>query len=193
MEKDRDQSDSADERALVLAAQQGDRSAQKALYKLYHQRVYNLVYYALDEPSAAEDVTQIVFLKIYHALPGFRYEAAFSTWVYRIALNECLNRNQRSGVAPLPLEDILGSRDEEDKSLSPDARHEQRQRQEIIQKALLELSPKLRSVVLLKYVEGLSYEEIAGVLNCSTGTVASRLSRALAQLQTRLQPLKKIL
>lgn len=193
MNKDRESGDSAEERQFVLAAQSGDRSAQKALYKLYHERVYNLVFYALDDTSTAEDVTQIVFLKIYSSLQRFRYESAFSTWVYRIALNECLNRNQRSGIKHLPLDEILGSREEQDKNLAPDLRHEQRQRQEIIQKAVMELTPKLRSVVILKYVEGLSYEEIAAVLKCSTGTVASRLSRALAQLESRLHPLKKVL
>jgi RNA polymerase sigma-70 factor (ECF subfamily) len=195
MNDDREQSgvDPSVERELVLAAQRGDRSAQKSLYQLYHERVYSLVFYALDDTTSAEDVTQIVFLKIYSSLNRFRYEAAFSTWVYRIALNECLNRNQRRGLSHLPLDEVLGSMDERDKNPSPDIRHEQNQRQEIIQRAVMELSPKLRSVVILKYVEGLSYEEIAEVLKCSTGTVASRLSRALAQLESRLRPLQKIL
>ncbi len=193
MNKDRENGDGIEECQVVLAAQRGDRAAQKTLYKLYHERVYNLVYYALNETTAAEDVTQIVFLKIYSSLQRFRYESAFSTWVYRIALNECLNRNQRGSIHYLPLDDILGSIDEQDRNLPPDLRHEQNERQAILQQAVMELTPKLRAVIILKYIEGLSYEEIAAVLKCSAGTVASRLSRALTQLESRLQPLKTIL
>jgi RNA polymerase sigma-70 factor, ECF subfamily len=181
------------ERELVISAQGGDRAAQKSIYKLYRERIHNLVFYSLGDAVFAEDVAQAIFLKIFRALPDFRFESSLATWIYRIALNECLNQNRRTGAQYVPLDAILGSGDEIDTTLLPDLEHERSQRQEIIQQAVLELSPKLRTVVVLKYMEGLSYEEIAQVLDCSIGTVASRLNRALSGLESRLKPLRRVL
>src|ERR1051325_4096680 len=177
----------SDERAFVDAARRGDRGAFKVLYDRYRDRVYNLVFYSLGEALWAEDVLQIIFLKIYRGLPGFRYEAALSTWIYRIAVNECQNQLQRRGARHVPLDAILGSEEEFDQSDLPDASQHERERNQILRDAVMDLSPKLRSVVVLKYVEGLPYDEIARVLECAPGTVASRLNRALAELETRLR------
>jgi RNA polymerase sigma-70 factor (ECF subfamily) len=181
------------ERELIVLAQLGDRAAQKSIYKLYRERVHNMVFYSIGDTVFAEDVSQAIFLKIFRALPGFRFESSLATWIYRIALNECLNQNRRTGAQYVPLDAISGSGDEVDRNLLPDIEQERSQRQEIVQQAMMELSPKLRTVVVLKYIEGLSYEEIAEVLNCSIGTVASRLSRALSGLESRLRPLKRII
>ena len=181
------------ERELITSAQRGDRVAFKALYDRYRDRVYNLIFYSMGEELASEDILQIVFLKIYRGLPAFRFEASLATWIYRITLNECLNQQQRRGAQYVPFEAILGSDDEFDSAVSPDLQHADRERREIIHRAMMELSPKLRSVVALKYLEGLSYEEIAVVLDCAPGTVASRLSRALEQLEARLRPLRRLL
>jgi RNA polymerase sigma-70 factor, ECF subfamily len=181
------------ERELIISAQGGDRAAQKSIYKLYRERVHNIVFYSLGDAVFAEDVSQAIFLKIFRALPGFRFESSLATWIYRIALNECMNQNRRTGAQYVPLDAILGSGDDIDTTLLPDLEHERSQRQEIIQQAVMELSPKLRTVIVLKYLEGLSYEEIAQVLDCSIGTVASRLSRALAGLESRLRPLRRVL
>jgi RNA polymerase sigma-70 factor, ECF subfamily len=182
-----------DERALMLAAQRGDRNAFKSIYERYRDRLNNLIFYSLGDSLWTEDVLQIVFIKIYKGLPGFRFEASPATWMYRIALNECLNQQQRRGAAHVPFEEILGSDDEYDRTTLPDLAHADRERREIIRQAVMELSPKLRGVVVLKYIEGLSYDEMAAVLECSPGTVASRLNRALRQLEARLRPFKRIL
>jgi RNA polymerase sigma-70 factor, ECF subfamily len=181
------------ERALMRAAQCGDRNAFKLLYELYRDRLNNLIFYSLGDRIWTEDVLQIVFIKIYKGLPGFRFEASPGTWMYRIALNECLNQQQRRGAAHVPFEEILGSDQEFDHDSLPDLMQADRERREIIQQAVMELSPKLRNVVVLKYIEGLSYDEMAEVLECSPGTVASRLNRALRQLEARLRPFKRIL
>jgi RNA polymerase sigma-70 factor (ECF subfamily) len=181
------------ERELITSAQGGDRAAFKALYDRYRDRVYNLIFYSMGEELASEDILQIVFLKIYRGLPTFRFEASLATWIYRITLNECLNQQQRRGAQYVPFEAILGSDDEFDNAVPPDLQHADRERREIIHRAMMELSPKLRSVVALKYLEGLSYEEIATVLECAPGTVASRLSRGLEQLEARLRPLRRLL
>lgn len=189
----REKQPDSDERVLVDAARREDMGAFKALYERYRDRVYNLVFYSLGEGLWAEDVLQIVFLKIYRGLPGFRYEASLSTWIYRIAVNECQNQLQRRGAKHVPLDAILGSDDEFDAAELPDAEHLERERRQIIRDAVMDLSPKLRGVVVLRYVEDLSYDEIAQVLECAPGTVASRLNRALAELETRLHPLRRIL
>ena len=189
----REKQPDSDERELVDAARREDRDAFKALYERYRDRIYNLAFYSLGEALWAEDVLQIVFMKIYRGLPGFRYEASLSTWIYRIALNECQNQLQRRGARYVPLDAILGSDQEFDTGGLPDAEQIERERRQILRDAVMDLSPKLRAVVVLKYIEGLSYDEIAGVLECAPGTVASRLNRALAELETRLHPLRRIL
>src|ERR1051325_215199 len=145
------------ERELIISAQRGDRAAFKAIYDRYRDRIYNFIFYSMGDELSSEDVLQIVFLKIYRGLPAFRFEASLATWIYRITLNECLNQQQRRGTQYVPFEAILGSDDEFDNAVPPDAAHADRERREIIHGAMMELSPKLRSVVALKYLEGLSY------------------------------------
>ncbi|HEX8090794.1 MAG TPA: RNA polymerase sigma factor [Blastocatellia bacterium] len=181
------------ERELIIRVQRGDRAAFKAIYERYRDRVYNIIFYSMGEELASEDILQIVFIKIYRGLPGFRFEASLATWIYRITVNECLNQQQRRGAQYVPFEAILGSDDEFDNAAPPDREHADKERREIIHRAMMELSPKLREVIALKYLEGLSYEEIAAVLECAPGTVASRLSRALEQLEARLRPLRRLL
>lgn len=184
--------DSKSEKTLIISAQQGNISAFKELYQTYKDKVYNLIFCFFGQKALAEDVLQTVFIKAYKALPNFRFEARFLSWLYRIAINECHNQ-QRRLASYVPLETILGTGEELDLRLIPDQIHAQEERQEIIQTALLQLSPNLREVVILKYLEDFSYEEIAAVLDCSTGTVASRLHRALTQLEKNLLPLKRFL
>lgn len=182
-----------EEQELVKAAQRNDRLAFKALYERHRDRVYNLAFYSLGDALWAEDVVQIVFMKAYRGLSGFRHESGFATWIYRITLNECQNQAHRRGARTVPLEEIMGSSDELDAADLPDALHLNRERGQIVQSAVMDLSPKLRTVVVLKYVEGLSYDEIARVLDCAPGTVASRLNRALTELEARLHPLRRVL
>jgi RNA polymerase sigma-70 factor (ECF subfamily) len=183
----------SDEHRLVARAAGGDRAAFKAVYQRYSEQIFNLIYYWLGDQLAAEDVLQIVFMKVYRGLGSFRFESSFSTWIYRIALNECQNQSRRAGARYVPFDAILGSGEEFDQGPLPDHQHAIKERQEILSQALMELPPKFRAVVVLKYQEGLSYAEIAAIMQCSTGTVASRLSRALAQLEKQLRPLRRLL
>jgi RNA polymerase sigma-70 factor, ECF subfamily len=182
-----------DERATVIAAQQGDRDAFRTLYERYRDRVYNIIFYSIGHELTAEDVLQVVFVKIYRGLPNFRFEASLATWIYRITLNECHNQQRTRGAQHIPFEALLGSDEELDRGAAADLQHAEGERREIVHRAVMELSPKLRAVVALKYLEGLSYEEIATVLECSPGTVASRLNRALGELEARLRPLRRLL
>lgn len=191
--KTRDSQLDFDERSTVTAAQQGDREAFKALYERYRDRVFNVIFYSMGDEVRAEDILQIVFVKIYRGLPSFRFEASLSTWIYRIAVNECMNQQRGRGAQHIPFEALLGSDEELDAGAAADRRHADTERREIVHRAVMELPPKLRAVVVLKYLDDLSYDEIASVLQCSPGTVASRLNRALSNLESRLRPLQRLL
>jgi len=182
-----------DERDLVREARLGDRAAQKAIYDLYSARIYNLIFYWLGDHIVSEDLLQIVFMKVFRGLGSFRHDSSLTTWIYRIALNECTNHTKRGGARHAPLESILGSPREPASTPAPDEDHLLKEKQAIVRQAVMSLSPKLRAVVVMKYNDGLAYDEIAQILGCSAGTVASRLSRALTQLETQLRPLKPIL
>lgn len=177
------------EHELIVAAQEGDRGAFRILYEKYRDRVFSIISYTLKDRLLSEDVLQTVFIKVFEALPYFRHESCFHTWIYRVTVNECRNR-KRTRRLFVPLEDHESSLNEPDSAPAPDAAQAALQVNKKIQEAVLELRPKLREVVVLKYVEELSYEEMASVLGCSPGTVASRLHRALGLLETRLASLR---
>jgi len=176
--------------ALVMAARQGDSGAFRELYDMYRERIWPLVVYSVGDSLQAQDVLQNVFFKVFRGLRSFRFQSSLSTWIYRIARNECWNHNRRWGVAHVPLKAILDCSEEIDTRPSPDDREA---RKTILNNAVKQLPFKMREVVLLRYVEGLSYEEISRVLGCAPGTVASRLNRALAELEERLRPFKRFL
>jgi RNA polymerase sigma-70 factor (ECF subfamily) len=178
---------------VILAAQAGDRAAFKALYERYRDRIYNLIYYSIGDILTAEDVLQIVFLKVYRALPRFRFESRFSTWLYRVTLNECINQSRGRAWPHVPFEALLGTGEEIDPRVTPDYQHAAGERREIVREAVMGLPSALRSVVILRYLDELSYEEIAETLNCPVGTVASRLNRALTRLERQLRPLRSLM
>jgi RNA polymerase sigma-70 factor, ECF subfamily len=175
---------------LVRLARSGADDALAALYGRYADRIVTLCFYALGSRPAAEDAMQSVFLKVFRGLADFRGQSAFRTWLFRIAINHCNDELRTRSAEYVPLESIMGSDREIAARLSPEEEHESRQVELIVARALRELSPKLRSVAVLRYIEDLSYDEIAAVLDCSKGTVASRLNRALTDLERILRPLR---
>jgi RNA polymerase sigma-70 factor, ECF subfamily len=181
------------ERSLVLAAQRGDAAAFRELYEDYRGRIYSLAIYSVGDDALAQDLVQAVFLSVFRGLGSFRFESSFSTWVYRIAHNECQNYHRRHRPDFVPLEAILGASEEIDPRPTSDAQHARQECQSIIQQALMQLPSQMREAVVLRYVEGLSYEEMAEVLGCAPGTVASRLSRALTELEERVRPFRRFL
>ena len=153
---------------LIEACQKGNRAAFRSLFEAYRTRVYSTARHILGSDAAAKDVTQQVFLAAWKHLDRFHSEEEFAPWVYRVAVNTCLNERRRLGrFVDAVVEEPTGGGRQEDAVLA---------RQ--IQQALGRLSPKLRVPLVLRHVEGLSYDEIAEVLGCTMGTVASRLSRA---------------
>ena len=169
---------------LIEAARDGDEDAVREIYTAYRRPVWALVVSLVGDPVVAQDVVQTVFFKAFRGLRGFRFRSTLLTWLYRIARNECRSQARRRFPKAVPLESILGSRYEA-AEVPEDGANDAG---EALRRAVASLSYKLREVVVLKYQEGLSYEEMSRVLGRPAGTVASRLNRALAELGERLGP-----
>lgn len=167
---------------LIAACRQGDREAFRCLFEAHKDRVYSMAVYTLGgDQAAAEDVTQEVFLRVFTHIGQFREEADFATWLYRMVANACIDE-QRKRRRWVPLDAVP-----EQATTSYETETETETR-DAVQAALAELSPELRSAVLLKYFEELSYDEMAEALGCPKGTIASRLHRGLKLLARKLAP-----
>ncbi len=174
------------ERDLIESCQRGEREGFRVLFETYKDRVYSVALRFTGEPSAALDIAQDTFLRLFAAIRGFRSEASFETWIYRVVVNCCLDHKRRSRrLVPLPDGFLMSLRAPGD-SLGEILRAE---RNGWVRAAVEHLSPDLRMAIVLRYTEGLSYEQIAEVLGCSQGTVASRLNRAHKKLERRLSHL----
>ncbi|MEP6635940.1 MAG: sigma-70 family RNA polymerase sigma factor [Acidobacteriota bacterium] len=177
-----------DER-VIKACQQGDREAFRLLFEAYKDKVYSIAVYSLGgNQSAANDVTQQIFLKLMTSICQFRGDSQFTTWLYRLVTNSCIDE-QRRGKRLVGFEETTPVSRIEDRR--PQERNYARvELADSVKAAIGELKPKFRLPILLKYVEDLSYEEIAAVLGCSKGTVASRLNRGHKELARRLSHLR---
>ncbi|MGA3039510.1 MAG: sigma-70 family RNA polymerase sigma factor [Bryobacteraceae bacterium] len=171
---------------IVESCRLGDRDAFRALYDLYKDRVYSIaLHFFHGDPAAASDVTQQVFLKLMSSIRQFRGDADFSTWLYRLVVNACMDaaRSRKSDPAvsdPARMEAFpaQGSQEED---------YVRGQIAASVRAAVSALPPKFRIAVLLRYFDELSYEQMAKALDCSMGTVASRLSRGHKILAERLK------
>jgi RNA polymerase sigma-70 factor (ECF subfamily) len=187
-----------DERALIERCIAGDAAAFEPLVEKYRQRVWRLAYQVLRDREEAWDVAQEAFVRAFHSLPSFRGQAAFYTWLFRITVNLATDRHRQRGAqarafGPERVSEEEWARTTPDPGGGPDreaARAEQRER---ISRALDALPPKARAIIMLSDVEGLSYREIAEVLNCPIGTVMSRLHNARKRLKGLLGPMLAVL
>jgi RNA polymerase sigma-70 factor, ECF subfamily len=180
---------------LVRRAQLGDKRAFDLLVLKYQHKVANLVSRYIRDSSEVLDVTQDAFLKAYRALPGFRGESAFYTWLYRIAVNTVKNHLVSQGRRP-PGDDVeaelaeqmdTGGRMRE--TATPEHLLLSDEIAQAVQRALDDLPEDLRTAIMLREFEGMSYEEIATVMECPIGTVRSRIFRARDAIDKRLKPL----
>lgn len=175
---------------IIEACRRGDRDARRAVYDLYKDKVYSIaLYFFHGDTATASDATQQIFLKLLTDLQRFRGDSAFSTWLYRLVVNTCIDiaRKRKHHV----------EREEWSKleAMAVEGSHEHdfavKQMAKSIQDAIATLPQKFRIAILLRYFEDMSYEEMARVLNCSMGTVASRLSRGHRMLASKLTPLRE--
>jgi len=179
--------------ALVRRVQKGDKAAFDALVLKYQHKVLKLVQRYVRDPAEAEDVVQDAFIKAYRALPAFRGDSAFYTWLYRIAINTAKNALVSAGRRPatfdLDAQDATGAdlqarmkdTDTPERLLLTD------EIRSIVNRAIDNLPEDLRTAIVLREIEGLSYEEIAGSMNCPVGTVRSRIFRAREAIDRHLK------
>lgn len=188
--------DRAIDQQLVERVQRGDKRAYELLVAKYQRKIHRLLSRLVRDAAEIEDITQEAFIKAYRALPQFRGESAFYTWLYRIAINTAKNHLVAQGRrvptttennaeeaetfdAAEPLRDIS----------TPESLLMSKQVAQTVNSAMLELPEELRTAITLREMEGLSYDEIAELMNCPIGTVRSRIFRAREAIAERLRPL----
>ena len=180
---------------LVERAQRGDKKAFELLVVKYQRKLARLLSRFVRDASEVEDVTQEAFIKAYRALPSFRGDSAFYTWLYRIGINTAKNYLVSLGrraptVTGVDSEEAEGI--EEGDQLrdlnTPENQMMTRQLAETVNHALQELPEELRTAITLREIDGMSYEEIAQIMNCPIGTVRSRIFRAREAIAQRLRP-----
>ena len=181
-------------RDVVEACQRGDEEAFRVLFDTHKDRVYSIALRYAGDSATAMDIAQDTFLKLLSTIQQFRGESSFESWLYRMVVNSCLDyHRKRRRFLPL-LEDGLEEaldmfRAPRESALQDLLREEQEER---VQQVVAQLPEEQRIVVVLRYTDGLSYEEIADLLGCRRGTVASRLNRAHKALERRLSHLRKV-
>jgi len=176
---------------VIDACRRGEADAFAALFELHRDRIYSIALRFSDDPTVALDITQETFLKLLSKIGEFRGEASFESWLYRLVVNGCLD-HRRAGRRWSPLLDgWLGAlRASGESALQQLLRSEVQQN---VQQVVAKLPAELRIVVILRYTEQLSYDQIAEILGCPQGTVASRLNRAHKLLERRLAGLRNTL
>lgn len=183
--------------SLVSEAKGGSEAAFRRLVEKYQRKIYGMALGMVKDPDEAKDVTQDAFLKAYKALASFQGQSAFYTWLYRIAMNLCIDRARHNArVGKVEFDEVIDRDEEGDSGISPrrigfdPARaYQDREIRERLNAAIQKLSPTHRAVLLLREVDGMAYKEIADVMQCSEGTVMSRLFHARKYMQQMLQPL----
>jgi RNA polymerase sigma-70 factor (ECF subfamily) len=188
-------SQKAADQVLVERVQKGDKSAFDVLVLKYQQKVANLIGRYVRDPSEVLDVTQEAFIKAYRALPNFRGDSAFYTWLYRVAINTAKNHLAAQSRRP-PQDDVeaetaeqmeMGGRLQEHDT--PERLAMQDEVARTIQLAMEELPDELRVAITLRELDGMSYDEIAQAMDCPIGTVRSRIFRAREAIDNKLKPL----
>jgi len=181
---------------LVARVQRGDKQAFDLLVLKYQRKIMRLLSRMIRDQSEIEDVAQESFIKAYRALPQFRGESAFYTWLYRIAINTARNwlaQNNRRPSSPSAQENEDGetfdATDNLTDSSNPESEMASRQIADTVNKAINDLPEELRNAIVMREIDGMSYEDIAESMNCPIGTVRSRIFRAREAIATRLRPL----
>ncbi|HET7864630.1 MAG TPA: RNA polymerase sigma factor RpoE [Burkholderiaceae bacterium] len=184
---------------LVDRVKRGDMHAFEMLVVKYQRRIQRLVARMVRDPEQVEDIAQETFIRAYRALPQFRGESAFYTWLYRIAVNTAKKTLMDMKRDPIMTESALASRGESNETSSlenelssaetPEAVLASREIAQTVNAAIEALPEDLRQAIVLREIEGLAYEEIASAMNCPVGTVRSRIFRAREAIAQRLRPL----
>ena len=182
----------AGEALLIERCQQGDTVAFDRLVEQHGQWVYNLAYRMIGDRDEAQDVAQEAFVRAFTAIKGFRRGSSFSTWLYRVAANVCLDEIKRRRRRPAPASALMSdddrSPDPPDPAPDAAAQVEAAERRELVRRAIAALPAHHRLPLVLYDLQGCSYDEIAGIMKTNIGTVKSRLNRARLALKQALEP-----
>lgn len=187
--------DTGSDRSLVERVQRGDKAAFDVLVRKYQHKIIKLVTRYVHDSTEALDVAQEAFIKAYRALPGFRGDSAFYTWLYRIAINTAKNHLVAESRRPLDHGVDLQDPDQYDMQArlrdvdTPERLLLTEEIQRTVEQAIEQLPEDLRTAIVLREIEGLSYEEIAEAMSCPVGTVRSRIFRAREAIDGKLRPL----
>jgi RNA polymerase sigma-70 factor (ECF subfamily) len=175
--------------ALIMLFQSGEQEVFRYLVERYREKVRNVIFSIFNDADQVDDIAQEVFIKVYHALPNFRFESSFYTWVYRIAVNKCRDELRKKKVKRFfsfqSFEATTNMKIENMASTTFDDENIKG----MIEDSLKKLPEKFRLPIILKDIDGMSYDEIADVLDCEVGTVKSRLSRGRTMLKEILMPI----
>lgn len=186
---------------LVQRVKNGDKEAFNLLVLKYQRKVGRLVRRLVSNSDEADDVVQDAFIKAYRALPQFRGDSAFYTWLYRIAVNTAKNHLVSRGKRPISLSELTSNEGDEESfevpvvtidNNTPEAELMSRQIAEAVNRAVSALPEELQTALSLREIDGLSYEEIAEAMNCPIGTVRSRIFRAREAVAAELKPLLNV-
>jgi RNA polymerase sigma-70 factor, ECF subfamily len=179
---------------VVEACQRGDEEAFRVLFETHKDRVYSIALRYTGDSAAAMDVSQDAFLKLLSSIRLFRGEASFESWLYRLVVNTCLDHHRKRRRFLPMLDDALDDALDRFRAPRESALHDllREEQEDRVQQVVAQLPEDQRMVVVLRYTEGRSYEEIADLLGCRRGTVASRLNRAHKALERRLGHLRKV-
>lgn len=183
---------------LIERCREGDTAAFDEIVRQQQQRIYNLCHWMLHDPEEAADAAQDTFVRAYRSLDHFRGDAAFSTWLHRIAVNVCLDAARRRKRTAVPFstldseEESTREQEPTDSSHSPAEMADRQERRHAINAALTILSENHRTVLVLLDIQGHSYEEVAAILNLPLGTVKSRLNRARLALREKLEAKREL-
>lgn len=191
-----DKSPIAEDNLLISRFKQGDESAFTELIQKYSRRIYQIAWAILQNREDAEEVTQDTFIRMHRALPSFRGDSQFTTWMHTIAANLAKNKYQwNKSRGTLSNVSINASQEDSEQTLDLPDEHPSPQQQVLwsersqqLQQALAEMPDTYKQALLLHNVDGLQYDEIASILQCEIGTVKSRIARAREFLRTKLNP-----
>ncbi len=175
-----------DDFSLIKQFIDGNESVFSELVKRHKDKVRNIIYLTLSNTSVVDDIAQEVFITIYRNLKNFRFESQFTTWIYRITINKCKDYLRKKNVRRI----FLSLKDEEEEPVF-ESINEDTDIKQIVRNAISTLPDKLRIPLVLKDLEGFSYQEIADTIGCEIGTVKSRIFRAREALKKILKPLEK--
>ncbi len=182
------------DRLLIKSSKSGDIKSFEALVAAYERKAYNIALRIMGNEEDAKDMTQEALIRIYKSISSFKEQSAFSTWMYRIVTNVCLDEvRRRKNNKTVSVDGGFETEDGEIKlelksdTETPEEMYQRKENKEIIIKAINELTEEYKSVIVLRDIQGFSYEEISEILSCSIGTVKSRINRARNLLKDKLR------